>query len=325
MKREYDSDEQGFDYHPGLLYREGVKRVLLPEWSRWLMALGRWLVTDRQPGKVARAAVSVPAPGYAALFAAMGVLSGSYQSGVLSAEDRLRMLSRMNQGDPVRYSKKGPEFKVSFGMFDKIEEDPYFGEEVVWIVEGKKRYARKVGEFRYIDQVHAEEGFKTDRGISRSGKFVKAVTGVDPIDREFFSRWECLIIGNKKALTEELVLELELDGLRGKAGDLLRVHEQRTRDGYRSRMISAQTDPGTEVLGELFGGVVLDGSRAVLRWRGKVRKYPWLAVIDRTAPTARAAKDEIMSGLATSIEDAHPPLGAPPSGIEALYYWDRKR
>lgn len=299
----------------------------MPEWARWLMDLGRWLAKDRQPGKVARAAISVPTRGYAALFAAMGIVSGSYRSGVLSVGERLRMLSRLNAGDPVRYCKGDEDLKVSRGKFRKVEKEPLFDSgDCVYLAEGKeKEYGREVRQFHYIEPVGAEEEFSLDRPVCHSPDFVKAAMGIDPISQGFFSRLECVIIGNKTALAEELELELRADGVSGKVQDVLRVHEYRPKDGFRSRMISFQADVRSELVGKPFGGVVMDGSRSFLRWRGMARRDPWLAVIDRTNPTAGVARDAIVSGLASSLEDANPPVGEPPSGIEAIFYWDRKR
>ncbi len=304
-----------------------MKSAPLPEWARWLMELGRWLATDRQPGKVARAAISVPTRGYAALFAGMGVVSGSYRSGVLNESVRLRMLSRLNTGDPVRYCKGDEDLKVSYGKFGKIEKEPLFDlGDCVYLAEGNgKEYGREVRQFHYIEPVGEEEKFSMDRPVCHSPDFVKAAMGIDPISQGFFSRLECVIIGNKTALAEELELELQAERVSGKVQDVLRVHEHRPKDGYRSRTISFQADVRSELVGKPFGGVVMDGSRSFLRWRGMARRHPWLAIIDRTNPTAGAARDAILSGLASSLEDAYPPVGDPPSGVEAIFYWDRKR
>jgi len=320
-------DGQGFSYHPGLSYREGMKGAPLPGWAWWFIELGSWLATDRQPGRVARAAISVPTRAYAALFAAMGIVSGSYRSGVLNVGERLRMLSRLKRGDPVRYCKGDEDLKVSYGEFSKIAKEPLFDlGDCVYLAERNGRvYGREVRQFHYIEPVGEEEGFSMDRPVCLSPDFVKEAMGIDPISQGFFSRLECVIIGNKTDLAEELELELQADGVSGKVQDVLRVHEHRPKDGYRSRTISFQADIRSELVGKPFGGVVMDGARSFLRWRGMARKHPWLVIIDRTNPTAGAARDAILGGLASSLEDANPPVGDPPSGIEAIFYWDRMR
>ncbi len=256
----------------------------------------------------------------------MGIVSGSYRSGVLDRRERLRVLSSLNPGDPVRYCKGDKDLKASYGTFSKITREPLFDwGECIHLGEGNGReYGREIRQFPYIEPVREEEGFSKDRPVCESPEFVKAAMGVDPISQGFFSRLECVIIGSRAALFEELELDLEVKGVSGRAQDILRVHEFRPKDGYRSRIIT-QTDLYLSLPEKPSGGVVMDGSLTVLRWKGKVRKYPWLAIIDRTSPTSGQARDEIMSAFASSLHDANPPVGTPPSGIEALFYWDRKR
>ena len=314
---------QGFTLSGDLAYVDGADQVRLPGWVTWLIDLGRWVATAGDSERLVRVAISVPHRRFAAVFAALGVASGAYRPGVPSdAGERLRFFSSVEPGTPVRYRRGDSANAFECARFLAV--DHSVGMHVIKLSTRKLDYSREVSRFPYIQPL--PPGINPparSRPICQSPDFVRSATGLDPIEHGFPSRLECVMIGTKTLLEDELGVGLASSGYEGGLQDLLRCTGLlNPADGYRSRLLSASSDPDPDMIGYPEGAVILDGPSAVVRHRHAAYGRPWVAVIDRTSRRAMDARDALLADRASSLEDVVVPIGAPPPGIEALSFAD---
>ena len=294
------------------------------------MDLGRWVARSAEGGSLVRIAVSVPHRGFAAVFAALGIASGAYRLGLPSdAGQRSRFISSIAPGTPVRY-REGDSAKVfECAQLVGVVDDRLTGMRIIKLARkkltGKKTdYSRDVSRFRYIQPLAPGVNQPVhSRPICHAPDFVQSATGLDPIEHGFPTRLECVMIGTKDVLENELRLKLAAGSETGTLQDILRCGELlNAADGYRSRLLSAYSDPDSEMVGSPGGGIILDGPSAIVRHRHVASGHPWIALIDRTHRRAVDARDAILADRASSLEDVTIPIRCPPPGVEALSFAD---
>lgn len=322
-REEQEPAEKRFVLSSELRYLEGTDRIRLPRWARWLVELGKWIGTVGGREQLVRVAVSVPHRGFAAVLAALGVVAGAYRSGLPpSPADRLRFFSSLTPGTPVRYRSGDTTGKYDCAEFTIVE--LVAGTPHIRLSGRNLNYIREVSRFRYVQPLPPDvDPPAYSREICEAPDFVASATGLDPIEHGFPARLECVMIGTKAALEDELRIELAVGGEVGRLQDIVRCSELlNPADGYRSRTVSAYSEPDRAQIGCPVGGTILDGPSAILRHRHLASDVPWIALIDRTHPRAVDARDAVMADRASSLEDVVLPFGDPPTGVEALGFVD---
>lgn len=301
-----------------LLYVEAGQVRGLPRWARWLIDLGDWLASYSPAEGVARAVVSVPTRRFAGVLAAAGIVTGAARRAALrDPAEQLARLAALPRNTPVRY-REGNSNKASSGRFEGIV--PERGEDHVRLIGG---YGRAASQCAYIEPLpEGCDPFLGVREICKHLDFVGSLSGQDAVLHAFPQQVECTIVGTKSTIREEFGLPLRVENHEGTLEDVVRPAEmqQHPADGYRSRIVSAVTDPKTIRRGDTQGAVVLDGASAILRWRYAVRARPWLAVLDRTSSSADPAVSALLAERATGIADLSPTVSEAPPGIETLCY-----
>jgi hypothetical protein len=179
------------------------------------------------------------------------------------------------------------------------------------------------------------EDFIRRRPLAPNAAFVETVLDVDPLAHASYTCLDCLVVGVKDALREE-VLDQQFVTCRedsprvaGVLNDLLRcdAFEVNPNDHDRTAVISGFADDIPERLRRQEPpAVVFDGPAGYLRLRSYWRRSPWLVLLDRTSPIATAAGDAFNHDLALSIDDADlSALGEPPDQFEIRAYYDALR
>ncbi len=322
MHKPRETAEQGFTLSSDLACLEGTGIVQFPGWATWLMKLGVWVARTANSGHLVRVAVSVPHRGFAAVFAALGIAAGTYRSSLhTDPNDRLEYFSSLAPGTPVRYRLGDSTDRYECAEFVSVE--PVAGTPYIRLSARTLNYIREMSRFRFIEPLPSGiPAPARSRTICKAPSFVESATGQDPIEHGFSTRLECVMIGTKIVLESELQIELVAGGERGILQDLWRCSELlNPADGYRSRIVSAYSEPDSEMVDRPEGGAVLDGPSAIM-YRHLVSDRPWIALIDRTHRRAMDARDAILVDRASSLEDIDLPIGYPPPGVEALGFID---
>ena len=182
-----------------------------------------------------------------------------------------------------------------------------------------------------VQLLDPSEEFVRRRQLAANGPFVESsLPGVDALAHAAHTSLDCLIVGVKDALREDIVSQQFVtksgDGSlqTGVLNDLLRcdAFELNANDHDRTSIIPAFADDVPERL--ISGGppcVVFDGPGGFLRLRSHWRRAPWIVLLDRTAVSVTAAADAFNQELALSVEDANlSSLGEPPPGFEVRAY-----
>lgn len=308
--REWRNDE--------LCYVDAAREIALalPGWAWWMIKVGQWLSREHDADRVVRIAISVPHRGYAAVLVAVGVVVGRCKSRASrDVNEHIEYLEATPLNTPVK-SREACANRASYRRLLGFE-NRQDGNRYVCLSEG---YKRATSHCSFIEPLSLNCPSFTTRKICERPDFVAAATKLDPYEHGFRQVIECVLVGIKTDIGEELKLKLLVGNNVGFLQDLVRVDEyvQHPSDGYRCRLVSAVAEPTS--FGDTTGPVIFDGASAVLRWRHAARNRPWLAVLDRTAASADPARDAIIADRAMSIEDLPLPLGETPAGIEALCY-----
>jgi hypothetical protein len=262
-----------------------------PGWAVWAAAMGEWLAADSGPGPGTVIAASLPTRAWAAAFAAVGACRARARIG--SGHTRAE-IERWGIGARVRFPFTGAfrEGRIkAFGSRGLVIRQPSYLECLV-------PWARAGGVERLPDGAEPSSRIKRPAPAAR---FRAAALGTDlasPTDA-----LDCLIIGQKHRLEEELALELGIEGNRY-SGTLAELVRPRSLVGqksqFRSEIISSASGevPAAGGPGGIPALVTLDGSGAVLRWIAAKWASPVLCLIDRTEPRADDAASAIEAARA---------------------------
>lgn len=311
----------------GLRYRAGDRLVALPEWARFMITLGRCAATFRVEGRRSVAGLSVPTRAFAAAFCAAGAVAALYDGvPATDAREHFEQLARLPRGTPLRYRTR--DYLCS-GRLVGCEVRP--DGEYLALQNGPDGYKRRWDKCAEMQPLASGEGLFQRRKLAPAPGFLRcALPGAEPNDYAAWSRLDCLLIGFKEALRDELCgaeMWSEGGGLppqRGCLQDILRCHAltPNPNDHFRSDLLPAYASEVPERLKDAQPPlVVLDGAPAFLRWRAQWPASPIVLILDRTSPSAQAAADAFNQERAASIRDARiPGLPALPAGVELLAF-----
>jgi hypothetical protein len=308
-------------------YRNGSRVSSLPYWARYLIAVGRFAVEHRLPGRRLVIGLSVPSRAYAAAFCALGVASAAY----LDPEQHdprvhFEYLAALPPGTALRY-RHGTHLYCGrlTGVEQRYDED--------WLAIGG--YLRRWDKCSDIRPLEPGEPFVRRRPLTANPRFVAAcATKIDPLAHASYTSLDCLLVGIKELLRPEVVNQefvcLTNGALpSGVLNDLLRcdAFERNANDHDRTTVLSGLADDIPDLLRQAAPpAVVFDGASGYLRMRSHWRRSPWILVIDRTSPSAIPVGDAFNQELALSLEDADlSAAGELPAGFEVKAYYEVAR
>ena len=308
-------------------YARGGRAVApLPGWATYLVTIGRYLVEHQVPGRRLVVGISLPTRAFAAAFAALGVADAAYQDPEKGdPRENFERLASLPRGTAIRFRRGRYLYCGRLLGVETVN-----GVEYLTYQDAAKCYLpwERCSAVQPLDP--AEE-FIRRRPLAPNADFVESVLGVDALAHASYTRLDCLVVGLKDALGEE-VLEQQFvtcgDGvpLTGVLNDLLRcdAFELNANDHDRTAVISGFADEVPERLRkERPPAVVFDGPGGYLRLRSNWRRSPCLVLLDRTSSSAIAAGDAFNQELALSIDDAGlSALGEPPAEFEIRAYYE---
>lgn len=303
----------------------------LPGWAKYLVKVGRHLIDHKVPGQRLVVGISLPTRAFSAAFAALGVAHAAYQDPEKrDPRESFHRLSSLPPGTPIRFRRGRYLYSgrlLGVETIDGVEHLTYHD------YDGAKcslPWARASA----VEPLDPAERFVRRRPLAPNAGFVEAVLGVDPLAHASFTCLDCLVVGVKDALREE-VLEQEFATCGGAASvhgvlnDLLRcdAFERNANDHDRTAVVSGFADEVPErLLMERPPAVVFDGASGYLRLRRHWRESPCVVLLDRTSASAIPAGDAFNQELALSVDDADlSVVGEPPAEFEIRAYYEVTR
>ncbi len=299
----------------------------VPDWSAFFVALGAAMASDA-PGARLVAAVSTPTRAYAAALCAAGVVFERAKYPVtLDATAHLAYLRTLPLGTTVDYRHGASGANRSTGWLAGFEH--HFGQDYIVIRDTPASTIKLLASKAH----HVEPAAKPLLQLPqrRRARVVDTRLGlmIGMLGREGGytfardSRLECLLVGNKATLREEIVetnFAVERDGrwFRGYLQNLLRVRSfGEDGDGHRSEVVAVgATLPPT--LNDASPAVaIFDGATSFLRWHTTWPDARWIVVLDRTDRRFSDAVASLDAMYATRRPGDHRPRSlAPPPGVE---------
>jgi hypothetical protein len=289
-----------------------IEGKALPAWASWAAALGEHLADAPAAGSATVIAASLPTRSFAAVFAAVGACRAAARS--ISGHSRAEI------------EKWGTRTRVRFPLMGGFREGRIkaIGSRGVWVLQPNGTeclvpWARASGIERLPE---GAEPTSRIRRTTPAERFRAAALGTDlavPTDA-----LDCLMVGTRHRLEEELELEVEIEGIRHR-GTLAELVRPRSMFGRKSQFRSdIMSSAGAELPAKGRTGriplVILDGSASVLRWLGADWASPILCLIDRTEPRAEDAAAAVEARAAAGSRVAHRTVPDAPQGIETLAF-----
>lgn len=303
----------------------------LPSWAKYLVALGRFCIDHRVQDRRIVVGVSLPIRAFAAALVALGVAYAAYDDPAKrDAREYFEWLRSLAPGTLIRFARGqflycatllGVEVRSGMDYLAyKDEATTYY---IPW---------NRCGG---VAPLEPGQVFIRRRPLAANARFVEAVFGIDALAHASHTSLDCLIVGVKSALREELVhnafVATSPDGcqVEGVLNDLLRcdAFEVNANDHDRTTIISPSTDDIAERLRTTTPpAVVFDGASGYLRLRAKWRRSSQILLLDRSSPSAAAAGMAFDQELAMSIDDVDlSMLGEPPRELEVCAFYEALR
>jgi hypothetical protein len=233
--------------------------------------------------------LAVPTRAYGAAFAAAGYVLARAELPVeqLDCTDHFLRLCNLPPQTPVTYRERDRLLKATIEGYEQ-----QFGSSYIVIHVNCEHAKRKVPASLATNiQISGKQFTKlpkhqAGRVVLDDIPFLRACN-VNLNIRDFclYSRLDTTIIGNKKALLDELntPLAARTRVCKGTLQDILRVKERVTDGlGYRTSLRSEQGGNVKPDASETPRLVIFDGAAGFLKWRTMWRESDWMVVLDKT-------------------------------------------
>lgn len=323
------------DLHPlsSLRFWAQSGSMPLPAWARFMISLGERVATSgpEKPGLVV--ALSVPARAFAATLIAASAVITAFREGPSASDAAAHFdyLASLADGTAITHHRAN---SVQQGRLVGVEASPYDGRPVVRIRLRKEDRLLPVGLCREIQVIDDPGTLKVRREkLIRHPAFLSsALPGIDVAVLSASSRLDCVIVGAKQLLEDELIANEFAAGdgksvYTGSLQEIVRARNVTAKKGaYRSALVSAiSEDADVPVSSSPPGVVVFDGARAFNNYRSRWPSSKWVVILDRGLPSAQEGAAAVNQGYATRADDSDvlARLAVPP-GIEALSYVERR-
>lgn len=318
-----------------LYFDDGNQWKPLSNWTEFFTDLGAAAAAPKITGQRFVIAAALPTRSYAAALTGLGVVVFRASSNDhVDPSEYFAQLCQLNIGTPVSVIKDGRKLKGR-----------YVGKDGNWIkiqVEERSQtdsgaLTRFVGEAEALNVEVLQDTLVT-LPKRQTGKLVHAMT---PFASEFISndavfaresKLECLIIGSKSLLRQEVETPLAItrDGSRFNEGalqDVLRIRSfMNEGEAFRSEVFAyGSRVPPIATRYQSPHVVIFDSAKSFLRWRGHLRKLNWIVLLDRTetkfTDAAVVINQDRMKYKISETPVADVP--APPAGVEIVSYYER--
>ncbi len=309
---------------PSLRWRDGDQEKELPAWTTWLVQAGSWF-SAREPTLLRPVlAISVPIRDFASVLLTLGIHCSVYSRETpTNSSARFEWLSTMPHGTVMRWRSRGLLRTGDFVGVEAREQASYLklrAGSSTWYVPRSSS----------LDVELLPDGVKRaprPRKI-QSSPFVIAALGIEGLGQHSSrNALDCLVVGPKEQLTDELEAELFLAGplrLTGSLQELIRCRAlmPNERDPFRTDLVTGYaSDPPDSVLAYRPSCLVIEGSAGFLNWRDQLGRTPRCIVLDRSSPASESAALELTNARAMSAELLDlSPIEPLPAGIEAIGY-----
>lgn len=255
-------------------------------------------------------------------------------SGLEEQSKHFEILAKMPIGTPLIFHHRGRKYRAVFEGTDLYQGRPRLRVRTQNEKAGGLIHA--IPPERALDVAIAESTLRSlpknpsGREVKMPSAFLEAwLDGPVPAHFAMTSTLDCLIIGHKSQLAEEVVRSRF--GARTQEGvtggtlqDILRVRSFLPNgEAYHSDVFPTNSDRAPRVA-RSPSIVIFDGVRAFLRWRNRWEGADWVVVLDRTDPNLSPAADLLNQGYAVRSEGDAPSLERfeVPAGVELLAYWE---
>ncbi len=299
----------------------------IPAWAQFMVHCGCLLA--RGGIRAVTVGLSVPARGYAAAFATVGVTIERDRLEPMAPDDlelHLTTLRETPARTPIKYHARD---QIYDGRWLGIVQ---VGDEEMLAFETKQRVTRYLRLSAALS-IHLT-GETSSTGQLRANRLkapplLEAMLGESgALTFITTARTDCLLVGTQTLLEEDLTAGTFFargDAANASGGTLQDIVRARELPGakryYRAVIVPSASGPNTETRSLCPQVVVFDGGRAYIRWRHLWPTARQLVIIDRSMPSADEAAYELSTAFAE--RKAASPLLTDlriPVGVEAISF-----
>lgn len=274
----------------------------------FLLSVGSLAAEAADAGQSLHVGLLLPDESFAAVLVALGAQVRRAQLRPLSAgEDAARhfeTIAALPEGSPVWMVDHGRKYRAFFvGVVTGSDGEPRLNV--------RRENARGGGlivglrQQRALDVMPADDSSWPDLPMTQTGtslrgsaELVEAVYGSEVNAVMTGCRSDSILVGRRKAITEELELEASCTNGMGRLADLVRVREAGFASSYRCRWMSSGTKELEQLaLGDYRPVAVLNGATNHLDAFFRVQGGVSVSVLGATEPSAQEAVADLQSAL----------------------------
>lgn len=316
----------------GLYFQSKTTYTTVPEWSQFLINLGRLSSQLSQSAKrKTRIGVALPTQSFAAAFVAVGVvLDASQRMKSTSVVDHFEALLRLKRGSRVRILE-GDACRI--GTIAGQEGEGDSRRIKVRISKGRKSCGFEWFYFGNCDGIQPVDESSTNgmakrkrHKLSKNEIFASTLLGIDNIsDFGMVSTSDCLVVTQsnrfEREVKEQFLAVRDEGGFhRGCLQDVIRVkeylpggHAYHTSVLTSKEMLEREFDWGKPATITVF-----DGALCFLKTSHLIVDSSWILLLDKSAPCTNDAVNIFMQEYLKRTGDIDSDLPKAPKGVEIL-------
>lgn len=298
----------------------------LPNWCNFFIKLGHCVAKHENKNSRLVVALALPTRSYAAALIASGIILERAYSFNLDNKDRFAELCKLPIGTSICYNRKGELLRaIHEGFIPELnrikirtESKPKGG--LSYLIDYDEAYTISIANQKW--KPNLKKGPHLQKNDSN---FLSRI-----VDKKIAYRYstnsnlECIIIGNKVALRQEISSQaIKSQESLGSFQDILQIRSFVTSKGasYHTDILSGKRNKTMK--GDFSGIVIFDGANAFLKSRDYWLKSHNIVLLDRTEPHFQEAVDVINQNYYSRFDDVSLELIAPPFGVELIAYQEK--
>lgn len=308
-----------------------------PDWANFFLGLGCTVASPEDASRRSVVAVTTPTRSFATPLCAAGVVIGYTKARVSTdSAEHLAHLRTLALGTAVTYrggltgSRRG---RGTLHGFESVDGEEYV---LIRVARGDLHKMPARMAHRIDPMITAPRRSSGRTRFTRvnldAGLMAQLVSADQAASFAGSSRMECVMIGNKRLLYDEIKetpFAVSMDGLRkveGHLQDVLRAKAFLPEGAcYRSDVISLAARRLPSRLLSSPAVAIFDGSRSFLRWSGSYPGAHWIIILDRTDKRFIEATELIDALHANRIAGpASLTIQSSPVGIECVAFDARR-
>lgn len=313
-----------------LEYRSRSGWLSLPTWAGFLMAVGAEASSFVSAQYRLVIVVSVPVRAFAACFVAAAAVTGCFMQDPpeTDASRHFQYLASLAPGTPVTLRDGNSLRRGKLLGLDRIDGVDRIGVDLKSMI---RRFPENLCMRIQPTDARAGTATSTNRLVRNPGFVQAACPALDLTTFSATARLECVIVGHRGSLQEELTAEQFRakghDHGEGMLQDLVRArYVAGANDTFRAALLPASADLGEKPPSALPPRVVIfDGSRALVNWRSRWEQSNWVVILDRSSPSAQDGAEVVAQAFAMRADDAPLPEAVQlPASMEAIAYLEAR-